>query len=84
MEKKFTESINILGQQATDAYSSSTDPDRFNNTFRNMINIEVRDWADRQYLDLKRRDINGNVKEPIGEKIDDIKTKYLYKSDNKH
>ena len=49
-----------------------------------MINIEVRDWADRQYLDLKNRDINGNVKEPIGEKIDDIKTKILYKSDNKH
>lgn len=49
-----------------------------------MVNVEVRDWADRQYLDLKNRDINGNVKEPIGEKIDDIKCNTLYKNENKH
>ena len=44
-----------------------------------MMNVEVRDWADRQYLDLKIRDVNGNVKEPIGHKIDDIPAKILYK-----
>ena len=49
-----------------------------------MMNVEVRDWADRQYLDLKIRDVNGNVKEPIGHKIDDIPAKILYKNDKQH
>ena len=46
--------------------------DRFNvhRDNKELINVEIRDQADRSYVDLKTRDINGNIKKPIGDKID--------------
>lgn len=46
-----------------------------------MINIEIRDQSDQIYYDSKSRDINGNVKDHIGQDIDDIDTKYMYEHD---
>lgn len=48
------------------------------------MNAEVRDWADRQYVDLKKRDKNGNIRDPIGTGIDDIKANELYEKDLNH
>ena len=58
--------------------------DEFNNSYRALMNDEVRDWADRQYVDIPKRDANGNVKSPIGTDIDDIKAKVLYENDSDH
>lgn len=46
-----------------------------------MINIEIRDQADQQYIDQKTRDLNGNIKNPIGTNIDDMTTRHLYEED---
>lgn len=58
--------------------------DLFNDSERGLINAEVRDQADRQYLDLPKRDKNGNVRDPIGTRIDDMRTRDLYENDDTH
>ena len=57
-------------------------PDIFNVKDKlELINIEIRDQADQSYYDSRSRDVNGNVKNPIGEGIDDIDTRYMYNND---
>ena len=60
--------------------------DRFNvhRDSKELINVEIRDQADRQYVDLKTRDINGNVKSAIGDKIDFLDQTKLYLKDIEH
>ena len=70
--------------ESEDPKGTQTGPlDLFNNkNGPNLINDEIRDQSDQIYIDLKTRDVNGNVKKPIGTGIDDIgSTSNLYEND---
>jgi hypothetical protein len=58
--------------------------DKFNNDKTNLIDPVIRDQSDQSYINDQRRDQNGNIKDPIGQDIDDMTTRHLYINDPRY
>ena len=58
--------------------------DKYNNPTKNLISMGIRDQSDQIHVDLQNRDVNGNVKTPIGEDIHEHETKEFYEKDEEY